>query len=337
MTYGGTYRYYTKILARYGVEFSFVDTCEARGGPSARSGPRRGCCTSSPRPTRRCSSATSRSSRSSRTGRRDRRRGQHLRLALPAEAARARRGHRRPLDDEVPERPLRLGRRHRRREEQGARRVALLRPEQLGRDPLAHGLLARPARHQDARRAHGAPRGKRPRRSREHLAGHPKVAEGQLPRPPRPPAARAGEEADVGVRRDDLLRARLASRTPTRSWRSVRLCSLGESLGGVETLISHPATMTHASIPEEERNRLGVTPGLVRISVGHRGRRRPHRGPRPGVGGGALALAVLLFGALALSRARFVAASTRCNASSWPRSTGSAPTPAANLSRCPPS
>jgi len=49
---------------------------------------------------------------------------------------------------------------------------------------------------------------------------------------------------------------------------AVQLCSLGESLGGVETLISHPATMTHASIPEEERNRLGVTPGLVRISVG---------------------------------------------------------------------
>jgi cystathionine gamma-lyase/cystathionine beta-lyase/cystathionine gamma-lyase/homocysteine desulfhydrase len=48
----------------------------------------------------------------------------------------------------------------------------------------------------------------------------------------------------------------------------VRLCSLGESLGGVETLISHPASMTHASIPEEERDRLGVTPGLVRISVG---------------------------------------------------------------------
>ena len=48
----------------------------------------------------------------------------------------------------------------------------------------------------------------------------------------------------------------------------VKLCSLGESLGGVETLISHPATMTHGSIPEAERNRLGVTPGLVRISVG---------------------------------------------------------------------
>ncbi len=48
----------------------------------------------------------------------------------------------------------------------------------------------------------------------------------------------------------------------------VRLCSLGESLGGVETLISHPETMTHASVPIEQRQRLGITPGLVRISVG---------------------------------------------------------------------
>jgi cystathionine beta-lyase/cystathionine gamma-synthase len=48
----------------------------------------------------------------------------------------------------------------------------------------------------------------------------------------------------------------------------VRLCSLGESLGGVETLISHPATMTHGSIPEEDRETLGIRMGLVRISVG---------------------------------------------------------------------
>jgi cystathionine gamma-lyase/cystathionine beta-lyase/cystathionine gamma-lyase/homocysteine desulfhydrase len=48
----------------------------------------------------------------------------------------------------------------------------------------------------------------------------------------------------------------------------VRLCFLGESLGGVETLISHPESMTHASVPVEERKRLGITPGLVRISVG---------------------------------------------------------------------
>ena len=40
------------------------------------------------------------------------------------------------------------------------------------------------------------------------------------------------------------------------------------SLGGVETLISHPATMTHASIPLDIRQRIGITDGLVRISVG---------------------------------------------------------------------
>lgn len=50
--------------------------------------------------------------------------------------------------------------------------------------------------------------------------------------------------------------------------KEVRLCALAESLGGVETLISHPATMTHASIPPEQRKKIGVTDGLVRISVG---------------------------------------------------------------------
>lgn len=49
---------------------------------------------------------------------------------------------------------------------------------------------------------------------------------------------------------------------------SVKLCTLAESLGGVETLICHPATMTHASVDEEKRERLGITGGLVRISVG---------------------------------------------------------------------
>ena len=49
---------------------------------------------------------------------------------------------------------------------------------------------------------------------------------------------------------------------------NVKLCALAESLGGVETLISHPATMTHASVPEAQRVRLGITDGLVRISVG---------------------------------------------------------------------
>jgi cystathionine beta-lyase/cystathionine gamma-synthase len=49
---------------------------------------------------------------------------------------------------------------------------------------------------------------------------------------------------------------------------SVKLHALAESLGGVETLISHPATMTHASVPADKRQALGITDGLVRISAG---------------------------------------------------------------------
>jgi cystathionine beta-lyase/cystathionine gamma-synthase len=47
-----------------------------------------------------------------------------------------------------------------------------------------------------------------------------------------------------------------------------KLMALGESLGGVETLISHPAVMTHASVPAERRAAIGITDGLIRISVG---------------------------------------------------------------------
>jgi cystathionine beta-lyase/cystathionine gamma-synthase len=50
--------------------------------------------------------------------------------------------------------------------------------------------------------------------------------------------------------------------------RRTRVFALAESLGGVESLISHPATMTHASVPRAEREKSGLTDGLVRISVG---------------------------------------------------------------------
>jgi len=50
--------------------------------------------------------------------------------------------------------------------------------------------------------------------------------------------------------------------------KKVRVCSLGESLGGVETLISHPATMTHAALGEKGRKAIGISDGMVRISVG---------------------------------------------------------------------
>jgi len=50
--------------------------------------------------------------------------------------------------------------------------------------------------------------------------------------------------------------------------KKLRVCSLAESLGGVETLISHPATMTHAALGEKGRKAIGITEGMVRISVG---------------------------------------------------------------------
>lgn len=51
-------------------------------------------------------------------------------------------------------------------------------------------------------------------------------------------------------------------------FRSVRLIALAESLGGVESLVCHPASMTHAAIPKEIRDRVGITDGLIRLSVG---------------------------------------------------------------------
>ena len=49
---------------------------------------------------------------------------------------------------------------------------------------------------------------------------------------------------------------------------SVKIFTLAESLGGVESLVGHPATMTHASIPKEVREKVGVTDGLIRLSLG---------------------------------------------------------------------
>jgi cystathionine gamma-lyase len=56
--------------------------------------------------------------------------------------------------------------------------------------------------------------------------------------------------------------------TAKKVLKNVKIFTLGESLGGVESLISHPATMTHGSVPKQEREKLGITDGLVRFSVG---------------------------------------------------------------------
>jgi cystathionine gamma-lyase len=63
---------------------------------------------------------------------------------------------------------------------------------------------------------------------------------------------------DIG---GDLERAR-------RFLENTRLFALAESLGGVESLVNHPAIMTHGSVPRENRDRLGITDTLIRLSVG---------------------------------------------------------------------
>jgi cystathionine beta-lyase/cystathionine gamma-synthase len=54
----------------------------------------------------------------------------------------------------------------------------------------------------------------------------------------------------------------------TKLLSSTKIFSLAESLGGVESLINHPASMTHASIPREERIKNGLNDGLIRLSIG---------------------------------------------------------------------
>jgi cystathionine beta-lyase/cystathionine gamma-synthase len=99
------------------------------------------------------------------------------------------------------------------------------------------------------------------------LADHPKVKKTfypGLPDHPQHELARRQMKGFGGMISFDLGSFEAAQALLSR----VRLCSLGESLGGVETLISHPATMTHGSIPEEDRETLGIRMGLVRLSVG---------------------------------------------------------------------
>lgn len=100
-----------------------------------------------------------------------------------------------------------------------------------------------------------------------HLAKHPKVKKVHYPGLKDHPQHELAKRQMSGV--GGMISFDLGSmEAALKMLRHVRICSLAESLGGVETLISHPATMTHASIPPELRAKIGITDGLVRISVG---------------------------------------------------------------------
>lgn len=100
-----------------------------------------------------------------------------------------------------------------------------------------------------------------------YLANHAKVRKIYYPGLPDHPQHELAKRQMNGF--GSMISFELGSKDNAKKFLDrVRLCSLAESLGGVETLISHPETMTHASVPLETRTRLGITPGLVRISVG---------------------------------------------------------------------
>lgn len=105
------------------------------------------------------------------------------------------------------------------------------------------------------------------RRVAEFLAGHKKIKRVFYP------GLKDHPQHDLAKRQMTGFGALITFETGSlanaaRMLKRVRVCTLGESLGGVETLISHPATMTHAALGEKGRAAIGITDGMVRISVG---------------------------------------------------------------------
>ena len=101
----------------------------------------------------------------------------------------------------------------------------------------------------------------------EFLAAHPRVRHVHYPGLPTHPQHELARRQMRGF--GGLISLQLGSLENARTvLNSVRLMALAESLGGVETLISHPASMTHGSVPAERRQQIGITDDMVRISVG---------------------------------------------------------------------
>ena len=105
-------------------------------------------------------------------------------------------------------------------------------------------------------------------RSPSSSSAHPKVQRVYYPGLPTHPQHELAEAPDARLRRHARVRARVARGGGAVGQRRCGSTQLAESLGGVETLISHPATMTHASVPPERRAAIGITDGMVRISAG---------------------------------------------------------------------
>ena len=266
MTYGGTYRYYTKILARYGVDFSFVDTARPDDVKKAIRPETRMLHLESPtNPTMQLCDIALLSELAHRVG-----------AVVVVDNTFASPYLQKPLAlgaDIVVHSTTKFLNGH--SDSVGGIAIAASQEhvDWLGFVQNSSGailspmdswlvlrgiktLVVRMERHESNGRAIA-----------QHLSQHPKVRKVFYPGLADHPQHALAKKQMTGF--GSMISFELGSlENATAFLAKVRLCSLGESLGGVETLISHPATMTHASIPEEERIRLGVTPGLVRISVG---------------------------------------------------------------------
>jgi len=102
----------------------------------------------------------------------------------------------------------------------------------------------------------------------EFLESHPQVEKITYPGLKSHPQHEVAQEQMDGF--SGMISFELKGGIPagTTVMNNVKLCSLAESLGAVETMITHPATMTHVDVPAEERHARGLSDGLVRISVG---------------------------------------------------------------------
>lgn len=100
------------------------------------------------------------------------------------------------------------------------------------------------------------------------LEGHEQVAWVRYPGLPSHPQRELGRRQMSGPGSVIAFELRGGVEAGRRLMNALRLITLAVSLGGVESLIEHPASMTHKAVPEEEQRRQGITPGLVRLAVG---------------------------------------------------------------------
>jgi cystathionine gamma-lyase len=102
----------------------------------------------------------------------------------------------------------------------------------------------------------------------EFLETHPKVTQVRYPGLKSFPQHALAKEQATGFGAMLWFEVQGGVKAGKKLMDSVKLCTLAENLGSVETLITHPVTMTHADVEPAERARVGITDGLVRLSVG---------------------------------------------------------------------